>query len=397
MSHGDDNIAGLFELAAGMLRGVKGSLLVKKYESEIKEVEAEQVVVLVDKLVEKEPDLEKVKQVVNKLLNLFYKGLTRYGPYDYSQNRFLSLMVEENKAAKELLQSLKPVIKKLNEKQPPAPEWVNSLVSGFEKLNAIELHYIKMQNLVFPAFEKQFPLSKCFRVMWSMQDDVVQDIRTLLDTLRKEPERLKRINRLMGDIFFHLNSLIFREEYILFPTAMKYLEDKVWEELLEESLELGYCFIEVDENIVKRTGEISKLDMDKIELTTGALTINQLENIFASLPLEMTFVDHEDKVRFFSRGAGESIFLRSKAVLGRDVRNCHPQKSLDKVIKILESFKSSKKSMAEFWINFKRKKVWIRYFAVRNMEGKYLGTLEVVMDITHAQELKGEKRLLDLE
>ncbi|MBK5112893.1 MAG: DUF438 domain-containing protein, partial [Candidatus Heimdallarchaeota archaeon] len=131
-----------------------------------------------------------------------------------------------------------------------------------------------------------------------------------------------------------------------------------------------------------------------IEFETGPVPIEFIEPIINSIPVDMTFVDENDKVVFFSKGE-ERIFLRTKAVIGRDVHLCHPEKSIHVVKKILADFRDKKRDIAEFWINLGGRMIHIRYFAVRSKEGKYLGCLEVSQDITEIQKLEGQKRLLD--
>jgi len=120
-----------------------------------------------------------------------------------------------------------------------------------------------------------------------------------------------------------------------------------------------------------------------------------LEAIFDALPLDVTFVDETDTVRYYSRG-DERIFRRTPAVIGRKVQDCHPRDSLDKVNQVVDELRSGKRDMAEFWIDFKWRKIYIRYFAVRDKAGKYLGILEVTQDITDIQKIAGQKRLLDM-
>jgi len=119
-----------------------------------------------------------------------------------------------------------------------------------------------------------------------------------------------------------------------------------------------------------------------------------LENIIEALPVEISLVDANDKVKCYNKD-GKRIFMRTPQVIGLNVRKCHPEKSLDKVLTIINDFKAGKREFAEFWIDFRDKKVYIRYFPVKDKDGKYLGTLEVTQDITHIQGLEGEKRLLD--
>jgi PAS domain S-box-containing protein len=131
-----------------------------------------------------------------------------------------------------------------------------------------------------------------------------------------------------------------------------------------------------------------------LQFETGALSKEEVEGVLDSLPVDISFVDKEDRVKYFNK-AGKRIFVRTKAVIGRKVQLCHPKKSVHIVNKILESFKTGKESVAEFWIQTKDRLIHIRYFAVRDENGKYLGTMEVTQDITDIRKIEGEKRLLD--
>ena len=126
------------------------------------------------------------------------------------------------------------------------------------------------------------------------------------------------------------------------------------------------------------------------------LSTETLEAIFDALPVDLTFVDDTDTVRYYSKG-DDRIFRRTPAVIGKKVQDCHPQKSLHKVEQVVSDLKSGKRDVAEFWINLKGRQVYIRYFAVRDKAGKYIGILEVTQDITDIQKITGEKRLLDME
>jgi len=124
------------------------------------------------------------------------------------------------------------------------------------------------------------------------------------------------------------------------------------------------------------------------------LSTETLEAIFNTLPVDITFVDGTDTVRYYSRGE-ERIFRRAPEVIGKKVQNCHPRQSLHKVNQVVSDLKSGKRKVAEFWIELKGRMIYIRYFPVKDKKGKYIGTLEVTQDITDLQKIKGEKRLLD--
>ena len=119
-----------------------------------------------------------------------------------------------------------------------------------------------------------------------------------------------------------------------------------------------------------------------------------IEAMLDSMPIEISFVDENDEVKYFSKN-GDRIFPRPRSIVGKKVQQCHPQKSVHKVLQILEAFKNGKKDVAEFWINLKGRQIYIRYFPVRDKNGSYLGTLEVSQDITDIKKIEGEKRLLD--
>jgi len=133
---------------------------------------------------------------------------------------------------------------------------------------------------------------------------------------------------------------------------------------------------------------------DEITLPTGMFTLKELMAVLNTLPVDITFVDKDDRVRYFSEGK-ERIFTRTKSVLGRRVQDCHPPQSVDVVEKIVNSFREGKRDSVDFWINLKGRKIYIRYFAVRDKQSSYLGALEVTQDITEIRKLEGEKRLLD--
>lgn len=178
--------------------------------------------------------------------------------------------------------------------------------------------------------------------------------------------------------------------------------DEEWKDIRKEFDEIGYCcFTPQHLTEMSPTEEVEKPKTETIiapkgmlQFETGVLSKEEVEAILDSLPVDISFIDKEDRVKYFNK-AEERIFVRTKAVLGRKVQLCHPQKSVHIVDKILKAFKAGKKDAAEFWIQKDNSLVHIRYFAVRDRSGKYLGTMEVTQDITDIKKIKGQKRLLD--
>jgi DUF438 domain-containing protein len=149
-------------------------------------------------------------------------------------------------------------------------------------------------------------------------------------------------------------------------------------------------------DIVPASAGREEAGRDAIQLSSGALTIEQLAAIFSSLPVDLTFVDAEDRVRFISEGP-DRVFIRPRVILGRRVQDCHPSSSLESVERILSDFRSGKQDVADFWLEFKGRFVLIRYFALRGEDGAYMGTLEVTQDLTRERGLSGERRLLEYD
>lgn len=177
--------------------------------------------------------------------------------------------------------------------------------------------------------------------------------------------------------------------------AINHLTEDDWVKIAHESDGIGFCLTspslewKPDRNMLDE----KTISEGYIKMETGTLSLKQLELILNHLPVDITFIDHQDIVRYFSHGK-ERIFPRTKAVIGRTVQNCHPPKSAHIVEALLDDFKSGKKDVEDFWIKFRDKYVYIRYFAVRSEEGTYMGTLEFTQNIDPLQAIEGEKRIL---
>lgn len=195
--------------------------------------------------------------------------------------------------------------------------------------------------------------------------------------------------------------MIFKEENILIPMLLETLTQDEWKTIADGSEEIGYLIDKVPVwKPVKETNEpISETpkvqeDLGLIELPSGVFKVEELTSMLNILPFDITFVDKNDVVKYFSEGK-ERFFPRTKAIIGRNVSNCHPPKSVHIVEKIVEDFKNGVKDHEDFWINMGGNFILIRYYAVRNEKGEYLGVLEVTQDIKPIQEITGEKRLLE--
>ena len=231
--------------------------------------------------------------------------------------------------------------------------------------------------------------------MWSFHDDIRSNIKAVIQVLDDPNFDLKAFNRLSGDIFFNMYAIKFREERILFPVASDFIPENKLNELFRESLEIGFPYInpEITAPEVLTHPGISSTEVD---LKTGFLSAEQIRLLFNHLPVDITYVDENDKVKFFSTPE-KRIFRRTNSIIGRDVKNCHPHESVHVVEQIVEAFRKGEKDKASFWIRMKGEFILIQYFAVRDELGNYKGVVEVSQEITEIRELQGEKRLLDWE
>jgi DUF438 domain-containing protein len=350
----------------------------------------------VDLLAQKQPVSTKMKKGINKMLNVFYTHLNSLPQPVLKNGGFLETLVRDNKAIVEHTEVLKPDIKKAQVANGLPDQDFDRLKLNIKNLGKVEQHYQVMENILFPFLEKQWPDHRCFQVLWSVHDDVREGLRELDKMLYSEINDLKKFNRLTGDLFFNLRTVIFREEKILIPAIVEAGFDKALDDFLAEAAEIGWSFVESPviekskSNLRNKSGKFG----DNVKFSTGSLSPEQIELIFNHLPVDITFVDEDDTVRYFSTPK-KRTFTRTNAVIGRTVQNCHPPESVWMVEEILEAFRKGDEDDASFWIPFKDQFVFIQYFAIRDSEGNYRGTIEVTQDVKEIRGLEGERRLLN--
>lgn len=274
------------------------------------------------------------------------------------------------------------------------------LQSGLNKLTKIEIHYLKKENIFFPYMEK-YEITAPPKVMWGVDDEIRDMLKAVRITLNEksfdESELQNKIEQLVDKVL----EMIFKEENILLPMLLETLTEDEWIKIADDSKEIGYIIDYVPSWVpskeykkeLKEEIEAGQIDENLITLPTGVFKVEELVHVLNSLPFDITFVDKDDKVKYFSEST-ERIFPRTKSVIGRNVSNCHPPASVHIVEKIVEDFKNGVKDHEDFWINMGSKLIYIRYYAVRNEKKEYLGVLEVTQDIKPIKEITGEKRLL---
>ncbi len=246
--------------------------------------------------------------------------------------------------------------------------------------------------------------------MWGIHDEVREGWKELEGLLDEGPgDDPTAFNMRLDEIFEPLATAIremfYKEENILYPTALEKLSGEEWWQIRVQSPDVGYCYVQPgdqwppEETALETVGMLGKSEAprsaeDLLHLNTGTLTPEEVNLLLTHLPVELNFVDADDEVRYFSQ-TGERIFTRSPAIIGRQVQKCHPPDSIHRVQRILDDFRAGQRDEAEFWIQMGERFIHIRYFAVRDERGEYRGTLEVVQDVTRIRELEGERRLLE--
>lgn len=273
----------------------------------------------------------------------------------------------------------------------------------FNQFCEIEKKFARKENQLFPYLEK-YGWTGPSQGMWSFHDqirDMIKEVRKLV-----EGKCFTDIHLKMDIIARELNRLFQIEEMRLFPNALELLKEEDWMEMREGDAEIGwmlsssptpYPALEDDyihPSMDTKRRKLSFSISESLKLDEGYLDLEQINLLLRFMPVDLTYVDEFDRVLFYNRGE-ERVFPRSAGIIGREVKFCHPPKSVDTVLRILEEFKKGTKDEAEFWINFKGKMIHIRYFALRDSKNNYKGVIEMSQDITNIQKLSGEQRLLD--
>ncbi len=283
---------------------------------------------------------------------------------------------------------------------------------------------------------EKYGISAPPKVMWGVDDDIREMIKELNQYLATDKAAYNPLAEKWQAVKSEIEEMIFKEEEIMVPMTLDVFSLADWQRIAEDSFDIGFAYIpeplpwkpsqeslekELEREPARQlaikqaqettAGIAAGLGFEEfaeppvtttaptnqtVEFPTGSLQLEQLIAMFQTLPVDLTFVDNEDRVRFYSEGKSR-VFPRTNSVIGREVVNCHPPKSMHIVQKILDDFRSDKRETADFWIDMRGRKIYIRYFALKNPTGKYLGCLEVTQDITEIQKIEGQSRLLDEE
>lgn len=309
---------------------------------------------------------------------------------------------EENRALQWEVDNLNKLYDEIGEAKDAAEtkKLFDQIRSRIIALTDVEKHYQRKEHLLFPFLEKH-NITGPPKVMWGKHDETRALLKKAVETLRTAKQvNVKDASNMIKTDFRPASDsvaeMIYKEENILFPMTLDTLTAAEWQSVYNGSVEIGFCLYDPKDKW--ESGEVApapaeKTEEDKIQLPSGSFTASELNSVLNTIPFDLTFVDKDDKVRYFTQGR-ERIFARTRAILGRDVQLCHPPASVHIVEQIIEDFKSGKQSRAPFWITLNGQFIHIEYFALRDESGEYQGVLEVSQNLTEKRALDGEQRLL---
>lgn len=396
--------AGRMETLKGIIRGLHEGKAPEEQKARfarlLGEVSASEIAQMEQELIKEGIGEDEIKQLCDVHVQVFAESFSGGEPVDVPDGHPVDTFRRENAAVGEVIDRMRPLLADLA--SPPGGEGAKKMLGDFasamDELSEIEYHYQRKENQLFPVLEDH-GISGPSKVMWAIHDD----IRQMIKEVRKDLAEGNAEGVAAGGLVMvtAIDDMIYKEENILFPMALETLSEADWGRVHRGGDEIGFTIIEPAGDWQPAEGPEAAAPPQRhgggeapVWLSTGGLTLKQLDLVLTSLPVDITFVDAGDKVQYYSANA-ERIFPRSPGIIGRAVQNCHPPDSVHIVQKILDAFRSGDKDSAEFWLEQGGRFIYIRYYAIRNEAGAYEGCLEVSQDVTGIRALSGERRLLD--
>ena len=349
------------------------------------ETDYSEIVAMEQELMAEGMPVEEVQCMCDVHSQVVRESLVQLAPKPVTPGHPVDTFRRENEALRDVIASMRRAMTQ----EPPAG-WRET----YNQLMDVEKHYQRKEHAFFPFLERH-GITGPSKVMWAKDDEARRLLGNLGKALAGAPPAAaaSAAEAARGAV----EEMMYKEDHILLPMCLDQFTADEWGEIWASSPRYGWCLVEPREGYQPPDAAVREslrlASTEAVQLPTGNLTIEQLVGIFATLPVDVTFVDADDRVAFFSEGP-DRVFARSKAIIGRKVQHCHPPRSVDIVDRIVTDFREGRQNVAEFWITLGGKFVHIRYFAVRDSQNRYLGTLEVTQDLTRVRALEGERRLL---
>lgn len=388
----------LKELIKDLHAGVGIEEAKKKFKDILEETGPSDISKVEEELISEGVPAEDIRRLCDVHLAVFKESLEKQEMV-VPPGHPIYILLAEHKYVKGVVEELLLILPRIKRAKVPSEMEFEKIEELVAHLREYEKHKVREENSLFPYLEKH-GIAQPPAIMWAEHNEQREHIKTVTRILKGKgnidfQELRTKILLSLETLAQHIPAHFYKEENILFPTSLRLISPEEWDKIKSSMNDLGYCYFTPIEAIGKEIDTIKDISLvkDAIVFETGSLSKTELESVLNTLPVDITFVDKDDKVRYFSQSK-ERIFPRTKAVIGRSVQNCHPPKSVHVVNQILDDFKKGSRDSAEFWIQLNERYIFIRYYAVHNRDGEYLGCLEVSQDITDIRKIEGEKRLL---
>jgi DUF438 domain-containing protein len=392
------------EVLKGIIRdlhaGTPMAELKGRFAELIEDVSPSEIAAMEQQLIDEGMPQEEIKRLCDVHVEVFRESLDQQSVAELPPGHPVRTFMDENEALGQVAADLETAVAGLCEPAKPGRlELAREPFAGLlDQLATIDLHYLRKENQLFPYLE-QAGISGPPQVMWGIHDDVragLKQVRALLDG--GEAQQFADETRALLST---INDMIYKENNILFPMSLSVLSEADWVRIRDGEAEIGFALVEPGSDWVPSgAGHGGDAALQQASITeslpmdTGLLSLERINLLLTHLPVEISYTDEHDVVRYYS-ATPERVFPRSPGVIGRKVENCHPPKSVHMVKQILDSFRAGERDVAEFWIDFQGRKIHIRYFAIRDAAGEFKGTMEVIQDVTDIMSLEGERRLLE--
>lgn len=394
-------IATLKEIIQHLHKGEAPELVKNQLREIVRQTDASEIMAMEQELISGGMPVEEIKSMCDLHSQVTRDVLVQLPAKQISPGHPIDTFRRENAALRELISKLRAVIAEINSLDDSADckAQLFQLRQSANELMDIDKHYQRKEHALF-SFLERHGITGPSKVMWAKDDEIRAALKRLAKAAHDCGPTIsdaKQLSALAIPALGAVEEMIFKEENILLPMSQQTLTENEWAEIWAVSPKYGWCLVEPQKGYKPPesfgTGTPAVPGDGTIMMPTGNVTVEQLVAVLSTLPIDLTFVDGDDRVAFFTEGP-DRIFARSKAIIGRKVQHCHPPSSVDVVDRILDDFRSGRQNVAEFWIDFHGKFVHIRYFAVRDGAGKYLGTVELTQDLAPLRKLEGERRLL---
>ena len=360
-------------------------------------------VAYIEQTMTEETDDECIREDVHAIINMLGDLIDNTMPHLPADHPIMHYL-KENEEMKRLLLAVEDLVQ--------YPMIKNQWLELYDQISQYPLHYKRKQNQLYPVLEQK-GFTRPTTTMWTFDDMVRDEIREAERLLREDNEEafIKQQER----VLLYARDLMQKEEFILYPTSIALISADEFDEMKSGDQEIGFAFFKVEhrptenkeeasakvqdgfaselQSLLAKYGYAAQGDNQLLDVTTGKLSLEQINLIYQHLPVDISFVDENELVRFYS-DTNHRIFPRSKNVIGREVMNCHPRKSAHIVREVIDKLRSGEQDKAEFWINKPNLFIYITYIAVRDKEGKFRGVLEMMQDCTHIRALEGSQTLL---